>query len=81
MKQNESLFTLATAEPNVEYQISAISTDDAELEKFLFTLGCFANEPITILSILSGQLVITIKDARYSIDRDLAKTIVLKPLP
>ncbi|MGL1893364.1 MAG: ferrous iron transport protein A [Spirochaetaceae bacterium] len=68
---------LSEANINEEYIIRDIVSDDEELKNFLFTLGCFPGEPITIISILSENLVITVKDARYSIDTDLAEAIII----
>ncbi|OEH86683.1 iron transporter FeoA [Desulfuribacillus stibiiarsenatis] len=62
---------------NTEYIIKGIKTHDEELKSFLFTLGCYEGEPVTIISILSENYVISIKDARYSIDRDLAEAIII----
>lgn len=67
--------TLAYAELNREYTIEAITTDNDEMRDFLFTLGCYEGEKITLLSILSDQYVIVIKDARYSINKELAECI------
>ena len=58
-----------------KYRITEIKSDDRELEKFLFSLGCYEGEVITLISILSENYVINIKDARYSIDKDLASAI------
>ena len=42
---------------------------------FLFSLGCYSGEPITVISHLKGGCVVSIKDARYNMDRDLAQAI------
>ncbi|MFN7249986.1 MAG: ferrous iron transport protein A [Anaerobacillus sp.] len=68
--------TLANAKINKEYIIKEVRTNDEELKNFLFTLGCYEGEIVTILSILAENYVISIKDARYSIDKDLAETII-----
>jgi Fe2+ transport system protein FeoA len=62
---------------NTEYIIKGIHTRDESLKSFLFTLGCFKGEPITLISILAGNYVISVKDARYSIDKDLAEAIII----
>ncbi len=68
--------TLAEGQANVEYTIKAINTDnDEEMMKFLFSLGCYAGEKITIISNLHKNFIINVKDARYSIDDDLARAI------
>jgi len=58
-----------------EYIIKDIVTDDEELNSFLFSLGCYSGEPITVISKLKGGCVVSIKDARYNIDNDLAAAI------
>lgn len=58
-----------------EYIIKAIETDDEELDAFLFSLGCYSGEPITMISRLKGGCVVSIKDGRYTIDNDLAEAI------
>lgn len=58
-----------------EYIIKDIVTDDEELNSFLFSLGCYSGEPITVVSFVKGGCVVSIKDARYNIDNDLAKAI------
>ncbi len=68
---------LSQAEINKEYKIKDIQTDDEELKDFLFTLGCYKGEAITIISVLVDNYVITVKDARYSIDNDLAEAIII----
>ena len=66
---------LAEANIGEEYTVKAIATDDEELEAFLFSLGCYSGEPITVVSHIKGGWVVSIKDARYNIDTDLAKAI------
>ena len=58
-----------------EYMIKRIETDDEELDGFLFSLGCYAGEPITVISRRKGTCVIAIKDGRYCIDTQLAAAI------
>ncbi len=58
-----------------QYEIEGVLSGDEELENFLFSLGCYAGERITIISMISGNYVVSIKDARYSIDSELAKAI------
>lgn len=66
---------LTQALEGAEYIIKAIDTDDEELEAFLFSLGCYSGEPITVVSYRNGGYVVAIKDARYNIDKDLASAI------
>lgn len=67
--------TLLDAKEGEEYLIRDISTEDEELEAFLFSLGCYSGEPITVVSHLNGGCVVSIKDGRYNIDTDLAQAI------
>jgi len=79
-KRDESdtaAMNLAHGRINTEYTIKAIQTTDKELKDFLFTLGCYEGEPVTIISILSDNYVISVKDARYSIDKGLAEAIII----
>ena len=69
--------TLQNAEEGKEYIIKEILTDDEELDAFLFSLGCYSGEPITVISHLKGGCVVSIKDGRYNIDKDLAEAIIV----
>jgi ferrous iron transport protein A len=69
--------TLRTAETGKEYIIQRIETDDEELNAFLFSLGCYSGEPITVVSRRRGSCVVSIKDGRYNIDERLAEAIVI----
>ncbi len=69
--------TLLDAQIGEEYIIKEILTDDEELDAFLFTLGCYSGEPITVVSRLKGGCVVSIKDGRYNIDNQLAEAIVI----
>ena len=60
-----------------EYIIQRIETDDDELNAFLFSLGCYSGEPITVVSRRRGSCVVSVKDGRYSIDQQLAEAIVI----
>ena len=62
---------------NVPCVIKEIKTDDKQMVHFLFTLGCFEGEKITVISVLAENYVISVKDARYSIDEELAKAILI----
>lgn len=66
---------LTHAQLGQEYIITGIDTDDEELDNFLFTLGCYSGEPITVVSQLRDSFVISVKDGRYNINRDLAEAI------
>lgn len=67
--------TLADAMEGKEYIIRSIETDDEDLDAFLFSLGCYAGEPITIVARRRGSCVVSVKDGRYSIDNQLAEAI------
>ena len=69
--------TLRTAKEGKEYIIKAIETDDEELNSFLFSLGCYSGEPITVVSRRRSGCVVSIKDGRYNIDNDLADAIIV----
>ena len=66
---------LTQVELGKEYIIKNINTDDDELNTFLFSLGCYSGEKITVISHLRGGYVVVIKDARYTIDKELAEAI------
>lgn len=68
---------LADAIIGEEYIVKEIETEDEELKSFLFSLGCYSGEPITVISHIKGGCVVSIKDARYNMDTDLAKTIAI----
>ena len=67
--------TLMDAEVGREYIITTIDTDDEELNAFLFSLGCYSGEPITVISRRRSSCVVSIKDGRYNIDKDLAQAM------
>ena len=69
--------TLKSAQEGKEYIIQKIETDDEELDAFLFSLGCYSGEPITVVSHLKGGCVVSIKDGRYNIDNQLAEAIII----
>lgn len=66
---------LADAKLGEDVIIKDIVTDDEDLKGFLFSLGCYSGEPVTVVTRKRGNLVLSIKDARYNIDEDLAKAI------
>ncbi len=68
---------LRTAEEGREYIIKKVNTHDEELNAFLFTLGCYSGEPITVVTRLRSGLIVSIKDGRYSIDNPLAEAIAI----
>ena len=68
---------LVNAQEGKEYIIQRIETDDEELNAFLFSLGCYSGEPITVVSRRRSGCVISVKDGRYSIDNQLASAIII----
>ena len=69
--------TLKEAREGKEYIIQSIKTDDEELNAFLFSLGCYEGEPITVVSHLKNSCIVSIKDGRYNIDNQLAEAIII----
>ncbi len=68
---------LTSAVEGKEYMIDRIDTDDEEMDAFLFSLGCYSGEPITVISHLKGGCIVSIKDGRYNIDNQLAEAIIV----
>ncbi len=68
---------LSMAQEGREYIIRSIETDDEDLNAFLFSLGCYSGEPITVVSRRRGNCVVSIKDGRYTIDNQLAEAIII----
>ena len=68
---------LTVAELGKEYIVKSIETDDEELNAFLFSLGCYSGEPITVISRRRGGCTVSIKDGRYNIDNQLAEAILI----
>ena len=69
---------LTTALEGKVYTIRAIETDDEDLDAFLFSLGCYSGEPITVVSRRRGSCTVSIKDGRYNIDNQLAEAIIVE---
>ena len=70
--------SLKNAKDGIEYIINRIETDDDELNSFLFSLGCYSGEPITVVSHLKRSCTVSIKDGRYNIDSRLADAIYVE---
>ena len=68
---------LLNVQEGKEYIIARIETDDEELDAFLFSLGCYSGEPITVVSRRKRNCTVSIKDGRYCIDNQLAAAIVV----
>lgn len=69
------IMNLSEAVEGQEYIVKDIVTQDDELEAFLFSLGCYSGEPITVIKHRKSGCVVSIKDARYNMDTDLAQAI------
>ena len=69
--------SLLDATEQKEYIIKAIETDDNEMKSFLFTLGCYSGEPITVISKRKSGLIVAVKYARYNLDNELASAIII----
>lgn len=69
------MMNLTHANIGEEYIVKGIETEDAEMNSFLFSLGCCSGEPITVISQKRSGCVVAIKDSRYNIDRQLAQAI------
>ena len=68
---------LRNAEIGKEYLIQRIETEDEELNAFLFSLGCYSGEPVTVISRRRSGCTVSIKDGRYNIDNQLAAAIIV----
>ena len=71
------MMSLVKGQLNIPYIVSCVNAEQEDIREFLFTLGCYPGEKITIISKLAYNYIINIKDARYSIDEDLAKSIMI----
>ena len=68
---------LTKAEEGKEYIISRLDTEDEEMNSFLFSLGCYSGEPVTVIARRRGSCTISVKDGRYSIDNQLSSAIII----
>lgn len=69
--------TLINANVGQQYVVRGLKTDDEELNAFLFSLGCYSGEAITVVSRRKNSCVVSIKDGRYNIDDQLANAILI----
>ena len=76
-KVQEKVINLSDANIEKTYIIEEIKTDDEELKSFLFSLGCYSGEPITVISHLKGGCVVSIKEGRYNIDKEIAQAVLI----
>ena len=77
MKRGRSIMTLLEAEVGKTYIIKEINTDDDEMNSFLFRLGCYSGEPITVVSKKKKSCVAVIKDGRYNLDQLLSEAVII----
>ena len=77
MKETGEIMNLTNATLGQEYIVQRIETDDEELNAFLFSLGCYSGEPITVIARRRGGMTVSVKDSRYNIDNQLAEAIVV----
>ena len=73
----QRLMNLSEAKEGEEYIVKDILTEDEELNSFLFSLGCYSGEPITVIAHRKGGCVVSIKDGRYNIDNGIAEAILI----
>ena len=76
-KKGGRIMNLSEVNAGEEYVIKDINTDDEELNAFLFSLGCYSGETITVVSRKRNGCVVSIKDGRYNIDNELASEILI----
>ena len=74
---NENPTTILNAEPGQTYIIKDIQTEDEEMNAFLFRLGCYSGEPITLISKKKKSCIVVIKDGRYNLDNFIAEAIMI----
>ena len=67
--------SLTVAEVGKEYVVKEVSTGDSEVNSFLFSLGCYSGEPITVINKMKSACIVIVKNARYTIDNNLASCI------
>lgn len=78
--RSSAIENLSQGKINKNYRIKAIKSEDEELANFLFSLGCYEGEIITLISVICENYVINVKDARYSIDKELASAVVIEEI-
>lgn len=75
--EQDSKMTILDANPGQTYIIKEINTEDEEMNGFLFRLGCYSGEPITLISKKKKSCIVVIKDGRYNLDNLLAEAILV----
>ena len=66
---------LTQANENTTHIISGIETEDEDMKAFLFSLGCYKGQEISLITKKKHSLVISLKEARYNIDTCLGEAI------
>ena len=74
----EEKMTLLDAEIGKTYTVKEINTDDDDMNSFLFRLGCYTGEPITLISKKKKSCIVAIKDGRYNLDNLLSEAIIIR---
>ncbi len=69
--------TLLEGQPGETYIVKDINTEDEEMNAFLFRLGCYSGEPVTLISKKKKSCIVVIKDGRYNLDQQLAEAILI----
>ncbi len=77
MENSKERLTLLDAEIGKTYTVKAIDTDDEEMNAFLFRLGCYSGEPVTLISKKKKSCIVVIKDSRYGLDNQLAEAVII----
>ena len=77
-KETNSKLDLLDAVPGVTYKIKEINTEDEDMNAFLFRLGCYTGEPVTLISKKKKNCIVVIKDGRYNLDNLLAEAIIVE---
>ncbi len=71
------MMTLLDADTGKTYVVKEINTEDEEMNSFLFRLGCYEGEPITLVSKKKNSCIVVIKDGRYNLDSLLSEAIIV----
>ncbi len=69
--------SLLDVEVGKTYIVKEIDTTDEEMNAFLFRLGCYSGEPVTVISKKKKSCIVAIKDSRYGLDNQLAKAVIV----
>ena len=78
VRAEDGKLDLLEAVPGVTYKIKEINTEDEEMNAFLFRLGCYTGEPVTLISKKKKHCIVVIKDGRYNLDNQLAEAIIVE---